>query len=126
MKESPAKRGAIMGVGPNADSPMQFGLIGKGLKLGYKYAKKLVGSSSKTAKKTTTKKKTTPKKTNDGFRTWKTKDGTTRTTYSDKKGNIIEVEGTPGNYTIATTRTQRYSGDLDKILAEANAASKTK
>jgi hypothetical protein len=116
MKESPAKRGAIMGVGPNADSPMQFGLIGKGLKLGYKYAKKLVGSSSKTAKKTTTKKKTTPKKTNDGFRTWKTKDGTT----------IIEVEGTPGNYTIATTRTQRYSGDLDKILAEANAASKTK
>ena len=125
MKESPAKRGAIMGVGPNADSPMQFGIIGKGLKIAYKYGKKLIGSSSKAAKKTKTKKKTAPKKTNTGFRTWDDK-GTKRTTYTDAKGNTVELEGTPGNYTIATTRTQRVSNidDFDRIVKEANAASK--
>ena len=124
MKESPAKRGAIMGVGPNADSPMQFGIVGKLAKYAYK---KIVGKSTKkTVTKTKTKNKTKVNKTNTGFRTWDDR-GTTRTTYTDAKGNMIELEGKPGNYTIATTRTQRTSvGDMDKVLKEANAASKTK
>ena len=38
---------------------------------------------------------------------------------------MIELEGTPGNYTIATTRTQKTSvSDINKVLKEANAASR--
>jgi hypothetical protein len=129
MKDSPAKRGAIIGVGPNAGSPMQLGVAGQLLKRGAKYLyKKAFGS---TTKKVTSKTKTTKKKSfqgsglssdGTGFYTYKGKHNQPITTYTDSKGRTLNIWGEPGSYVINPTAKQTSLGlkHQNEILKEAN------
>ncbi len=130
MKESPAKRGAIIGVGPNADSPMQLGL-GKLLYKGAQHLyKKFAGS---TTKKVVSKTKTTTNKgfqgsglssDGTGFHTFKGKHNQPITTYTDSKGRTLNIWGEPGSYVINPTAKQTSTGlkHQNEILKEANRA----
>ena len=128
MKGSPAKRGVIIGVGPNADSPMQLGL-GKALYKGAKHLyKKFAGS---TTKKVVSKTKTTTSKgfqgsglspDGTGFFTAKGKHNMPITTYTDSKGRTLNIWGEPGSYVINPTAKQTSLGlkHQKEILNEAN------